>query len=306
MALPSGLCGSCCTATLTCILYGSRELQLLSPFSNAAHSSRRIVVDTASYLNHRSLHLTLAMAVLAAASARHSVVKRASIKPLTPASLALIIVGCILLLSIAGVGYIYYRKRRGRQNTHQSQVKDDDRSSSVASEEHQMESIEYRPNRPVQGNGSSNTTPNSEYRYSVGIMSRMSVGGPARSPRMPRSPAPNNRYSVGMLSRTSVDPAVTSPNARSDRNSSRSRADKDRAYARMSMGIMSRASMGARSPAGPRSPISPRDPLMSAGIMSRQALGPVSPMPRNLSAFSSPNPATSADNGFLEPPPRYS
>lgn len=248
------------------------------------------------------------MAPVVATPSLHAFVKRASLGPLTPASLALIIVGCVLTLTVTAVAVLYHHKRRARQSGPQPAPKPDDRSSSTASEEHQMQPMAATREGPVAANNvDRNDDDANNYRYSVGIMSRVSYGGPARSPRMPRSPAANNRYSVGMLSRTSVDPSVSSPNPNRDRSRSRSRADRDRAYSRMSVGIMSRVSMGgARSPAGPRSPMSPRDPLMSAGIMSRQSMGPVSPMPRNLSAFSSPNPNAAGDSGFLEPPPRYS
>lgn len=222
-----------------------------------------------------------------------SLIKRASIKPLTPASLALVIVGSLLVISCAAVGFFYYRKRSARVPAAPT-LKPDNRSSSTASEEHQMQ--------PIQNTASAITvpTPAPDYQYNAGIMSRMSMG--PRSPRAPRSPAPN-RYSVGMLSRTSIDPSVSSPNLNRDRSRSRTREEKDRAYARMSMGIMSRSSMGARSP-GPRSPMSPQDPLLSAGIMSRMSMAPVSPMPRNVSA--APSPAMRGGNDFLEPPPRYS
>lgn len=220
-----------------------------------------------------------------------SLTKRASIKPLTPASLALIIVGSLLVMSCAAVGFLYFRRRRARTPA-QDAPKPDDRSSSTASEEHQMEPIQTAaPAQRTQNNPE-------DYQYSAGIMSRMSMG--ARSPRIPRSP--NNRYSVGMLSRTSMDPTISSPNPR-DRSRSRTREEKDRAYARMSLGIMSRSSMGTRSP-GPRTPVSPQDPLLSAGIMSRMSMGPVSPLPRNVSAH--PSPALRGGNDFLEPPPRYS
>lgn len=220
------------------------------------------------------------------------VVKRASaIHPLTPASLALIIVGSLLVISLSVVGFIYWRKRHGALRPGPS--KPDDRSSSTGSEEHQLENVVGNPTSGQRSELAENP------RHSVGIMSRMSYGGAPRSPRPARSPGTKNRYSVGMLSRTSVDPAVSSLSADRNRSRSRTREEKDRAYARLSMGVMSRASMGTRSP-GPRSPMSPRDPLMSAGIMSRM---PASPMPRNLSA--APSPAI-REGGFLEPPPQYS
>ncbi|KPI45131.1 uncharacterized protein AB675_2876 [Cyphellophora attinorum] len=228
------------------------------------------------------------------------IVKRSGISPLTPASLAITIVGCLLAITIAAVGYVYWRKRR--LSSQQLAAKSDDRSSSTASEEYQLESIVAAPTQPERSENP---------RYSVGIMSHMSVG--PRSPRPARSPVPNNRYSVGMLSRTSMDPSVALPNP--DRNRSRSRSrtrtkeEKDRAYARLSMksGVMTRSSMAPRSPV-PRSPMSPSDPLLSAGIMSRMASPrpgniPVSPNPGSLSAMQSP---VIRDRDLLEPPPRYS
>lgn len=217
--------------------------------------------------------------------------QRASIAPLTVTSLVLTILGCLLVISIAVVGFIYWRKRRQVPSSAQAPKSTDDRSSSAGSEEHQLENII----------GSTNNSNAQTNRYSVGIMSR--VSNAARSPRPARSPGPNNRYSVGMLSRVSMDPSVSSPKPDRDRSRSRTREERDRAYARLSMGagVMSRPS---KSP-GPRSPMSPRDPLMSAGIMSRMSMAPPSPMPRNLSAAPSPV-LTQGGNDFLEPPPRYS
>lgn len=237
-----------------------------------------------------------------------SLVKRASLGPLSPASLALIIVGSLLVVSLGAAGFLYYRKRRAAPSPEQAQPKPGDRSSSSASEGVQLEQF---PTGAPDTNTNNNTgivgkkNDSQNYRYSVGMMSRMSHGGSARSPRMPRSPAAN-RYSMGMLSRTSIDPSVSSPNPDRNRSRSRSRVEKDRAYARMSMGVMSRASMGPRSPGvrSPRSPRTPQDPLLSAGIMSRASMGPAGLFPRIGSA--APSPAIRQEGGFIEPPPKYS
>lgn len=226
-------------------------------------------------------------------SSVRSLTKRASIKPLTPTSLALIMVGSLMVISMVVVGYVFYRKRPV-QPSDNGPPKPDDRSSSNASEQHQMQ-----PTRDSELGAPVTVTDGSQdYRYSAGIVSRMPRE--SRSPRMPRSPA-HNRYSVGMLSITPIDPSVSSPNR--GRSRPRSGADQDRAYARTSMGIMSRKSMGTRSP-GLRNPLSPQDPLLSAGIMSRASMGPVSPIHRP--AHAAPSPALAGGSNFLEPPPRYS
>lgn len=264
-----------------------------SPFNSAATSRSAItILSNEAYISPIRRKMAPTMQNV------HLLAKRADLGPFTPASLAMLIIGLLLAIVTAVMGVVYFRKRRQTPSaaaTMTPTVKPDDSSSSAASEEYPLETL-----APVNERMSRLENYN---RYSMAILSRGSHVPSAKSPRMPRSPNAN-RYSIGMLSRISIDPSIRSPNPDRDRSRSRSRVERDRAYARLSMGgAMTRASMAPRSPRH-RSPMSPRGPLQSAGIMSRLSTAEAtSPIPRSASARPSPMPP---QGDFLEPPPRYS